>query len=141
MSVDTSSCGTGKQDRRIGNPGPYRAYLRYAFFGPEGTLMDGGKQVSSPSSSDRGWHLAGARPDTTIIREKPTGIGCTGAIFTPENNRHKEHDLCGRSSPSRAGGLGRYTPGRTGSVREIKARPALAGTKCPVTLRLSERKK
>jgi hypothetical protein len=29
VGVDIISCGTGKRDRRIANPGPYRAYLGY----------------------------------------------------------------------------------------------------------------
>jgi predicted transcriptional regulator len=31
VGVDIISCGTGKRDRRIANPGPYRAYLRHGF--------------------------------------------------------------------------------------------------------------
>ena len=33
MGVDIVSCGTGKRDRRIANPGPYRAYLGYGISG------------------------------------------------------------------------------------------------------------
>ena len=33
MGVDIISCGAEKRDPRIGNPGPYRAYLGYAFPG------------------------------------------------------------------------------------------------------------
>jgi len=33
VGVDIVSCGTGKQDRWIANPGPYRAYLGYGLPG------------------------------------------------------------------------------------------------------------
>jgi hypothetical protein len=33
VGVDTVSCGTGKRDRRIGNPGLNRAFLGYGFSG------------------------------------------------------------------------------------------------------------
>ncbi len=33
VGVDIVSCGTGKRDPRIDNPGPYRAYLGQAFLG------------------------------------------------------------------------------------------------------------
>jgi len=37
VGVDTVSCGTGKRDRRIGNPGPYRAYPGYGL--PAGRVL------------------------------------------------------------------------------------------------------
>jgi hypothetical protein len=35
VGVDIASCGTGKTDPRIGNPGSIRAYLGYGFLGAE----------------------------------------------------------------------------------------------------------
>ena len=40
MGVDTVSCGTGKWDHRIANPGPYRAYLGYGLSGGGPGLPD-----------------------------------------------------------------------------------------------------
>jgi hypothetical protein len=65
VGVDIVSCGTGKWDRRIANPGPYRAYLGYGL----------------PVIAERGLYKG------TLQRKIPIGGVATGLCRIPTLQR------------------------------------------------------
>ena len=88
MGVDIVSCGTGKRDPRIANPGPYRAYLGQAFLGR--MAMWGRETPSIPDPVlRRRPPLGGARSRHNQDSRKPVMFEGPDAIFTPED--HQPH--------------------------------------------------
>ena len=89
MGVDIISCGTGKRDRRIANPGPYRAYLGYGllaglvlhFFNPSR------KSTENPGPAQPRITLF-SLPDKSVS-QKSKSVSGSGmpktANFTPED--------------------------------------------------------
>jgi hypothetical protein len=45
VGVDIISCGTGKRDRRIANPGPYQEYLGYGLLSSRGLVFTGNSRI------------------------------------------------------------------------------------------------